>query len=192
MYKINDYIIYKREVCKINDILPKFFKDNDYYLLSPLSDDTLTIKVPVNNKEIRSLITKKDIDKIINDIPDIEPVNSDTKSLEGIYKDLLSSGSHADLIKIIKTTYLRNKERIDNNKKTTDKENYYFNLAEKYLYQEFQIVLNLTYDEAKDYVINKVEKLSKWFFYIIDMVDCYIKDINYAGDNKSPHTHKYR
>lgn len=161
MYKINDYIIYKREVCKINDILPKFFKDNDYYLLSPLSDDTLTIKVPVNNKEIRSLITKKDIDKIINEIPDIEPVNSDTKSLEGIYKDLLSSGSHTDLIKIIKTTYLRNKERIDNNKKTTDKDNYYFNLAEKYLYQEFQIILNLSYDDTKKYVINKVEKLSK-------------------------------
>lgn len=161
MYKINDYIIYKREVCKINDILPKFFKDNDYYLLSPLSDETLTIKVPTSNKEIRNLITKKDIDKIIDKIPNIEVVNSDTKSLEGIYKELLASGSHTDLIKIIKTTYLRNKERIDNNKKTTDKDNYYFNLAEKYLYQEFQIVLNLTYDEAKDYVINKVEKLSK-------------------------------
>ena len=161
MYKINDYIIYKREVCKINDILPKCFKDNDYYLLCPLSDDTLTIKVPVDNKEIRSLITKKDIDKIIDKIPNIEPVSSYTKSLEGIYKDLLASGSHEDLIKIIKTTYLRNKERIDNNKKTTDKDNYYFNLAEKYLYQEFQIVLNLTYDEAKNYVINKVEKLSK-------------------------------
>ena len=161
MYIINDYIIYKREVCKINDILPKFFKDNDYYLLSPLSDETLTIKVPTSNKEIRNLITKKDIDKIIDKIPNIEVVNSDTKSLEGIYKELLASGSHTDLIKIIKTTYLRNKERIDNNKKTTDKDNYYFNLAEKYLYQEFQIVLNLTYDEAKDYVINKVEKLSK-------------------------------
>lgn len=161
MYKKNDYIIYKREVCKINDILPKFFKDNDYYLLSPLSDNTLTIKVPVNNKEIRSLITRKEIDTIINQIPNIEPAKSDTKSLEGIYKELLSTGTHADLIKIIKTTYLRNKERIDNNKKTTDKDNYYFNLAEKYLYQEFQIVLNLTYDKTKEYVINKVEKLSK-------------------------------
>ncbi len=161
MHKINDYIIYKREVCKINDILPKFFKDNDYYLLSPLSDNTLTIKVPVNNKEIRSLITKKEIDTIINEIPNIEPAQSDTKSLEGIYKELLSTGTHTDLIKIIKTTYLRNKERIDNNKKTTDKDNYYFNLAEKYLYQEFQIVLNLTYDKTKEYVINKVEKLSK-------------------------------
>lgn len=161
MYKKNDYIIYKREVCKINDILPNFFKGTDYYLLSPLSDNTLTIKVPVNNKEIRSLITRKEIDTIINQIPNIEPAKSDTKSLEGIYKELLSTGTHADLIKIIKTTYLRNKERIDNNKKTTDKDNYYFNLAEKYLYQEFQIVLNLTYDKTKEYVINKVEKLSK-------------------------------
>ena len=86
MYKINDYIIYKREVCKINDILPKFYKDNDYYLLSPLSDDTLTIKVPIDNKEIRNLITKKEIDKIINEIPRIKPVDSDTKTLENIYK----------------------------------------------------------------------------------------------------------
>ena len=191
MYKKNDYIIYKREVCKINDILPKFFKDNDYYLLSPLSDNTLTIKVPVNNKEIRSLITRKEIDTIINQIPNIEPAKSDTKSLEGIYKELLSTGTHADLIKIIKTTYLRNKERIDNNKKTTDKDNYYFNLAEKYLYQEFQIVLNLTYDKTKEYVINKVEKLSKWFFNIINMMNCYIKDVNYTCYNKSPYSHKY-
>jgi len=161
MYKINDYIIYKREVCKINDILPKFFKNMDYYLLSPLSDETLTIKVPINNKEIRNLITKKEIDKIIEAIPNIEPITSDTKSLEGIYKDLLSVGTHEALIKIIKTTYLRNKERIDSNKKTTDKDNYYFNLAEKYLYGEFQIVLNLTYDETKAYVTKKVIKLSK-------------------------------
>lgn len=160
MYKINDFIIYKREVCKILDVLPNYFKDNDYYLLSPLSDDTLTIKVPVNNKEIRSLISKKEVEKIIKEIPNIDIVNSDTKQLESIYKELLASNLHEDLIKIIKTTYLRNKERLDNNKKTTDKDNYYFNLAENYLYQEFSIVLNLSYDETKQYVIDKVAKLS--------------------------------
>ena len=160
MYKINDFIIYKREVCKILDVLPNYFKDKDYYLLCPLSDDTLTIKVPVNNKEIRSLISKKEVEKIIKEIPNIDIVNSDTKQLESIYKELLASNLHEDLIKIIKTTYLRNKERLDNNKKTTDKDNYYFNLAENYLYQEFSIVLNLSYDETKQYVIDKVAKLS--------------------------------
>ena len=159
MNKINDYIIYKREVCKIQDILSKYYKDIDYYLLSPMSDETLSIKVPINNKDIRSLITKKEVSGIIKRIPSIEVIDSDTKQLESIYKELLASGKHEDLVKIIKTTYLRNKERIDNNKKTTDKDTYYFNLAESYLYQEFAVVLNLTYDEAKQYVIDKVEKL---------------------------------
>lgn len=36
---------------------------------------------------------------------------------------------------------------------------YYFNLAEKYLYQEFQVALGKNYDETKEYVINNVKKL---------------------------------
>ena len=72
----------------------------------------------------------------------------------------MQNRTHEDLIKIIKTTYLRNKERIDNNKKTTDKDNHYFNQAELYLYNEFSVVLNLTYDETKEYVLNAVNKLT--------------------------------
>ena len=161
MHNVGEYIIYKREVCMIKEIIPKFYRDMDYYLLSPISDDTLAIKVPVNNKDIRNLISKKEVEEIINRIPDIDTVSVDTKVLEPIYKELINSGLHDDLIKIIKTTYLRNKERIDNNKKTTDKDTYYFNLAEKYLYEEFSVVLNKTYEEAKQYVIFKVEKLTK-------------------------------
>lgn len=161
MYKIDNYIIYKREVCKINDILPNYYNGNDYYILSPLSDNTLTIKVPVNNQEIRELITKEEIDKIIASIPKIDIIDASTKELEGIYKKLISNDNYEDLIKIIKTTYLRNEELVNNNKKATDKDTYYFNLAEKYLYEEFSIVLNLSYDETKEYVINKVSSLVK-------------------------------
>ena len=161
MYKLNEYIIYKREVCKILEILPKYHNNNDYYLLSPLSDSSLTIKIPIENKNIRELISKKEVERIIKKIPNIDIVAPNDKNIENIYKELLNNGTHEDLIKIIKTTYLRNKERIDNNKKTTDKDNYYFNLAEKYLYEEFEIVLNMTYDETKEYVIKKVSTLSK-------------------------------
>ena len=161
MHNVGKYIIYKREVCMIKEIIPKFYRDMDYYLLSPIFDNTLAIKVPVNNKDIRNLISKTEVEEIINRIPDIDIVSEDTKVLEPIYKELINSGLHDDLIKIIKTTYLRNKERIDNNKKTTDKDTYYFNLAEKYLYEEFSVVLNKTYEEAKQYVIFKVEKLTK-------------------------------
>lgn len=159
MYNINDYIIYKKEVCKILEIIPNYHNNQDYYLLQQLSDNTLTIKVPINSKDIRPVITITKVKEIIKEIPNIEVIKSDTKTLENIYKELISTGTHTDLIKIIKTSYLRNKERIDNNKKTTDKDNYYFNLAEKYLYNEFSIVLNLSYDETKEYVINNVTNL---------------------------------
>ena len=36
----------------------------------------------------------------------------------------------------------------------------YFKKAEKYLYNEFSIVLNKTYDETKEYVINEVLRKS--------------------------------
>lgn len=160
MFKPNEYIIYKRETCKVTDILKNYINNQDYYLLTPIKDTSLKIKIPTQNENIRPLITKEAVASLIAKIPQIEVIEADTKSLENAYKELLSTNNHEALIKIIKTTYLRNKERLDNNKKTTDKDNYYFNLAENYLYQEFQIVLNLTYDETKEYVISKVTELS--------------------------------
>lgn len=56
---------------------------------------------------------------------------------------------------------MRNKEREENKKKQSDKDHHYFELAEKYLYNEFSIVLNKTYEETKEYVINEVEALLK-------------------------------
>lgn len=81
--------------------------------------------------------------------------------IENEYKRLIDSGNFEDLIKIIKTTYLRNKERIDNKKKMSDKDNIYFEKAERYLYNEIATVFNMSYEEAKNYVINTVKNLNK-------------------------------
>lgn len=50
MYKINDYVVYKRDVCKIRDI-----KDSNY-VLNPIDDQTLTITIPQSNNFIRKII----------------------------------------------------------------------------------------------------------------------------------------
>ena len=55
----------------------------------------------------------------------IEPIsNIDDKYIEKTYKELLNSGTYEDLIIIIKTTYLRNDNRIKNNKKISDNVDY--------------------------------------------------------------------
>ena len=158
MYKINDYIVYQKDVCKIIDIKEKYIKNTDYYILEPILDKSLKVKVPTNSKAIRSIISQVELNKIISIIPNIETLDIDDKNIEMEYKKLFSNGTHEDLIKIIKTTYCRNKLRVDSKRKISDKDKSYFEQAEKYLYSEFSVVLNKSFDETKKYVINEVEK----------------------------------
>lgn len=158
MYKIGDYIVYRKDVCKVVDIKKNHFNNLDYYILEPIDDSSLRLDVPVDNRcgYLRNLVSKDDIDNIINNIPNIEIINIRDKTIENIYKNLMTSGNHEDLIKIIKTTYLRNQERIDSNRKVSDRDTNYFNQAEKCLYNEFSIVLGMSYEDTKQYVIDRV------------------------------------
>lgn len=159
MYKVNDYIIYKRDVCKIQEIKENYHNNTDYYVLNPITDSSLKINVPVDSNLIRDLISIENINKLIKKIPSIETIDVDDRMLETSYKNLLKTEKHEDLITIIKTTYLRNKNRIDSNKKISEKDNTYFKLAEKFLYTEFSVVLNKSFEDTKNYVISEVEKL---------------------------------
>lgn len=164
MYKANDYLVYKKDVCKVKEIKKNKLNGLDYYILVPIDDDSLIIDVPTDNRMgyIKDIITKEEAEKLINSIPQIEPLsNIEDKNIENRYKNLLYNGTREDLIKIIKTTYLRNEERTKNKKRISDKDLNYFNKAEKYLYNELSIALNMSFDETKDYIISKVKELTK-------------------------------
>lgn len=159
MFKLNEYVVYKKDVCIVKEIKKNYFHNKDYYILEPINDKTLKINIPTDNKDLRNLITKEELTKIINKIPKVNIITTDDKLIEMEYKELLKSNNLLDLVKIIKTSYLRNKKRLDNNKKVGEKDQNYFELAEKYLYTEFSIVLNLTYNDTKKYIIDEIAKL---------------------------------
>ena len=161
MYKKDDYVIYKHEVCKIKEIKENKFMGNTYYVMTPIDDDSLIIDIPTENKMgfLRDIISAKEAHNLINRIPEIDPIdNINEKYLEATYKELLNNGNYEDLVKIIKTTYLRNEDRINNNKKISEKDSTYFKLAEKYLYNELAISLNMTVQEVKNYIFEIVNK----------------------------------
>ena len=159
MFKVEDYVVYKRNVCKIVDI--KDLKNIPYYVLNPIDDKTLTITVPQTNNLIREIIKKEESLKLINSIPNIGIIDVNDKLIENEYKNLLNSGKLEDLVKIIKTTYLRNEDRLSNHKKIGEKDDNYFKKAEKLLYNELSISLGLSYEETKNYIKETVEKLVK-------------------------------
>lgn len=116
------------------------------------------MKVPIDSKVLKDLIKKEDIERLLREIKSIEVINSNDRMIENTYKELMQRGTYGDLIKIIKTTYLRNEMRKNNNKKISDKDDSYFTQAEKYLYSEFAIVLGLNFADTKQYVIDVVSK----------------------------------
>ena len=103
-------------------------------------------------------MSKEEAENIIDLIPSVDIIHADDKLLEGEYKRILQDGGYTGLIQIIKTTYLRNEDRVNNKRKISEKDDNYFNLAERYLYSEFSISLNMPYEEVKNYVINRVKE----------------------------------
>lgn len=158
MFKIDDYLIYKRDLCRVKDVNKKYFNNKDYYVLVPVTDDSLTIKVPVDSSDIRSIISKDAALKLIKKIPSIEIIKTNDRLIENEYRNLFHTDNLEDLIKIIKTTYLRNEERKIAGKKIGDKDNNYFEKAEKYLYNELAASLGMDYDTCKKYIIDEVKK----------------------------------
>lgn len=85
-------------------------------------------------------------------MPEIECVTAENRTLENIYKTLLESKNHEDLIRIIKTAYMRGEKQSG---LLNEKDKQYFRLAEKTLYNEFAVVLDKSYEDTKAYVVSQ-------------------------------------
>ena len=160
MYKINDYVKHKRQLCIVKAIKEKYYKDRDYYELAPINDVSLKIVVPIDNPNLKDIMTKEEAEILIDKIPNIPLITSDSKLIENEYKLLIATDSYEDLIRIIKTTYLRNQNRLNHHKKIGDKDNYYFEKAEEYLYGEMAVALNMSIPEVKDYIRGRVGNIA--------------------------------
>ena len=165
MYKINDVVVYRREVCRIVGKHRSDFTGEMCYILVPYfeQDGSTRMQVPVSNKagHLRDLVTKEQIQQLIQDTPDIETLANKPANMKSQYANLLKGDKLSDLIRIIKTSYGRNKTRLEQHKKLASVDDEYLRRAEDYLFNELSVALNMSYDEAKEYFNSEVEKAEK-------------------------------
>ncbi len=152
MKNIGDYVVYKRDVCLVKKIYKNEFNNLECYELNPIDDDSLKISIPITNSQVRDIISTNDANNLIASIKNVEVLDIPDKQLENQYKKLLSSNRIEDLIPIIKTSYTKNSERVGSNKKVSEKSKYYFDLAERLLYNELSISLNKPKEEIKNLI----------------------------------------
>ena len=84
MYKENDYVIYGKQVCRVEKIEKK--DELEYYILRPVKDESLKIQIPTTTDKIRNIISKKDIEKFESELKkyqeEIENYESENQKLE--------------------------------------------------------------------------------------------------------------
>ena len=158
MFKIGDYVAhYKEGVCEVVNIgkIDMGSSDKEYYTLKPVYDAGGTVYTPVDNKrgQIRNLITKEEAEKLIQEMPEIDTIGvTNEKEREGMYKNALLHNQCKEWISLLKTSYGRNKKRLLEGKKTINIDERYMSVAEKFLYGELAVVLEIPRDKVDRYV----------------------------------------
>ncbi len=163
MFKINDHIIYNNMgVCRVVDISKeKDINDNEteFYVLHPVYGKNLTIKTPVNNDKVfmRKILKRDDVLSLIESLPQQETnwIDDDRKRNE-IFKATLKKGETKGWAKLIKTIYLEKQEKSAVGKKLMKIDEDIMKIAEKNLYEEFAVALNISPEEVLPYIMEHV------------------------------------
>lgn len=160
MFKIGEYVVHGRNgVCKIDDItqlkISGADKDKLYYVLVPMKSEQSKVFYPVDNDKVvmRAVVSRDEAENIVSEIKEIEPLWIDNERLrEAKYKEAIGTCDCVEWIRIIKTLYLRNKERIEQGKKVTYIDDRYLKEAKENLYEEFSIALNIEKNSVEQYI----------------------------------------
>ena len=155
-FQIGDYIVKPvTGVCRIEAILDLKLSSADqakpYYLLIPLGGETGKLYVPVDHAEgaLRPALTEQEARSLIQKAPNIQEISiQDEHFREHKYKEAVKSADPEQLISLIKLTYLRNKKRSGQGKRSSSVDERYFKIAESNLYTELELALNKSREEV--------------------------------------------
>lgn len=164
MFEIGEFVIYGfNGICRVQDIthldIAGSEKDRLYYLLTPLGNAGSKVYIPVDNDKItvRKVLTDKEAWKLIDEIPDIDEmwVQND-KQREGVYKNALRTCDCRELVRIIKTSYIRKQERLKQGKKATATDDKYLKQAKDNLYSELAFAIGREKAEMEEIITEHI------------------------------------
>lgn len=109
-------------------------------------------------KQLRRVISQHEVKELIDDMPNIDILNvSDEKRREVMYKEALFKNQCRSWVALMKTSYIRKQERIAVGKKVINVDDRYLSSAEKFLYGELAVALDMPKEEVRQYIAEKME-----------------------------------
>lgn len=165
-YEAGEYVIYGNNgICRVLDIsnpgFPGVDKEKMYYVLEPIHTKGSRIYSPVDSHKVvmRAVMDEEQAEKLIREIPAIKELwITNDKMREERYKEALATGEPTEWVKIIKTLYLRGKDRERQGKKITATDERYLKQAEECLYGELGFALEKEKEEMEQYITERIRK----------------------------------
>lgn len=165
MIQINDKVLYGvHGVCNVEAVEEKKIagKIMEYYVLKPLYDHGSTVYVPKANEalvsKIKRIMSADEIFDTIRSIPDEELIVFENESdRHQIFNEILCSGDRVQLIRLIKTLYVRQQKRIEQKKNLLMSDEKCMKDAERILYEEFAYVLKIERDQVLPFITRQIE-----------------------------------
>lgn len=164
MFKIGDTVVFGTEgIFTIEETTQKVIcgKATDYYVLKSTGKDNSTVYLPMNNQTLlekaKPLVTREEIGRLIENIPNSEDCwVDDHKQRKEKFNRILQSGDREGIIALAGTIYNRQKIQLASHKKLNASDERILREAERIINLEFAFVLNITPDEVKEYIRNRM------------------------------------
>jgi len=164
MHSINEIVNYGTTgVCKIVDIIYKKISGTDfeYYVLKPIYDEQATVFVPTKNEiltaKMRPILSAPEINELIKAMPDEQNVWIQNENLRHEkHKEIINSGDRKAQVKLIKSIYFHKREQLQNSKKLRMVDEIALKEAEKLLYNEFALVLDIKPEQVVAYITEEL------------------------------------
>lgn len=165
MFSVDDYVVYSNTgVCRVVAIgTPEGFDAGRiYYTLKPVNRPE-TVFLPVDSESfIRGVISRQEAMDLVDRIPSIKEDTGvhglDPRSLGEHYRQMMSSHECDDLVRLIKTIYMKGKHLAQNGKKLIKTDADFKKRAEDILYNELSVALGIPAEEMEEYIVTRLDK----------------------------------
>lgn len=160
MYSVGDFVSCgNKGICKVEQIatldISGVDKNEQYYILKHAYNQASTVYIPVllADESLRPILTKKEAEKFVKSIPEIGCLEIESeKVVENLYKSCVRSNDTTELVKLLKTIYVRKKKRLDAGRKETAVDSKYYRIAADFLFGELAISLDIPKNEVEDFI----------------------------------------
>lgn len=161
MYEVDTFVRYGANgVFRIKEIITKKLSARErknYYVLEGMFGVETKITTPVDNPHLRAIISRNEVDALIEQMPRIPTTwQDDKRTRTEAFKSMIASNDVASLAQVIKTIYLKQEEKAKEKKQLSEDDLTILKQAEEILCEEISLTTGIAKEQVTPYILSKV------------------------------------